>query len=217
MRELFNRYNGDRTQIIEAYADAEQRGEVQRKRNGCKYGSIEYATRLFADGVCKRWLSKPAKKAQPKTPFEASTFIINLTRFDSEAYIEGRVSVTPQNIQGSLRTTLSYLYLTDGPINLPKDRFDLAFDHLEPAERIVARWLYIRTNGNLRATYGRKALLAARTSRYRCDQCGFSDVRTLNLDHIQGRVADSSFACLCANCHTIKSRQHDWTGAPKRI
>ena len=140
-------------------------------------------------------------------------FIINRVRFDDRGFIESRVVAVPREVQGSLRTTLSYLYLTDGPVNLPKDRFDLAFDYLEPAERIVARWLYIRTNANLRATFGREALLAARNQRYRCERCSFADVRALNLDHVQGRNVNSTFACLCANCHSIKSRQQDWTGA----
>jgi hypothetical protein len=142
-------------------------------------------------------------------------FVIDSSRFDDMTHIEARVSVVPTNIQGSLRTTLRYLYCSDGPVNLPKDRFDLAFEHLEAAERIVASWLYTRTNANLRAKYGSRALVAARNSQYRCQQCRFPDVRTLNLDHIQGRVANTSFACLCANCHNIKSRQQDWTGSRK--
>jgi|GEM_PF-2133564 len=219
MRELFSRFNGDRIQVIEAYADAEQRGEVLRHRDSHNVGAREYAILLFADGVSKGWLAKPSfEKIQSKNNLEISIdkqFVISLTRFDNVAYIERRVSEKSKGIQGSLKTTLSYLYLADGPFNLPKDRFDVAFDHLEPAERIVASWLYTRTNGNLRSKYGRKALLAARSSRYRCEHCSFPDVRALNLDHVQGGVADTSFACLCANCHTIKSRKHDWTGAPR--
>jgi hypothetical protein len=34
----------------------------------------------------------------------------------------------------------------------------------------------------------------------------------MNLDHVNGRVAGTPFACLCANCHTIKSRANDWNG-----
>jgi hypothetical protein len=97
-------------------------------------------------------------------------------------------------------------------VNLPRERLLRAERHLEAAERIVIRWLYTRTNGNLRSSYGASALRAARASRYRCQECNFGDVRVLNLDHVNGRVAGSPFACLCANCHTIKSRKSDWTG-----
>ncbi len=218
MRELFNRFGGDRIKVIKAYAEAEQRGEVQRNRDNHGLNANEYAILLFADGISKGWLPKPLEQIRaeifPNIPIDHE-FVISLTRFDNTAYIESRVSMEPKKLQGSLRTTLSYLYLTNGPFNLPKNRFDLAFDCLESAERVVSSWLYTRTNANLRSTYGRQALLAARGSRYRCQQCGFSDVRTLNLDHIEGRVINTSFACLCANCHTIKSRQRDWTGARK--
>src|SRR5262249_44205084 len=113
---------------------------------------------------------------------------------------------------GSLRTALGYLYKDDGPVNLPRDRLRVAEPHLEAAETIVIRWLYTRTNGSLRSSYGAAALRAARASRYRCEVCKFADVRVLNLDHVNGRVTGTPFACLCANCHTLKSRESDWTG-----
>lgn len=84
--------------------------------------------------------------------------------------------------------------------------------YLEPRERVLMRWLYNRTNGNLRATYGAKALRAARVSRYRCEHCGFADLRALHIDHVHGRTTETPCACLCANCHNIKSREHDWSG-----
>lgn len=139
-------------------------------------------------------------------------FHIDSTRFNVPEYIESRVMIVPVPDRGSLRTALSYLYQDDGPINLPRERLLAADPHFEPAERIVVRWLYTRTNGNLRSSYGASALRAARSSRYRCEVCGFQDVRVLNLDHVKGRVTDTPFACLCANCHTIKSRESDWTG-----
>ena len=139
-------------------------------------------------------------------------FVIPLDRFDSSDYIGSRLTIAPEPAQGALRTALSYLYLSEGPINLPRDRLKLAEVHLEPRERVLARWLHTRTNGNLRSTYGAKALQAARSGRYRCAECGFADVRALHLDHVDGRVAMTEFACLCANCHNIKSREHDWSG-----
>ena len=197
---------------------AEKRGEVQRNRDGHDLDAKEYAILLFADGVSKGWLPQPSEKAPPQITTDIANgheFVINIKRFDDTSYIESRVAAVPKNIQGSLRTTLSYLYLTDGPFNLPKNRFDLAFDYLESAERIIAKWLFTRTNGSERKRYGRRALLAARGSRYRCEHCSFPDVRVLNLDHIQGRVEETSFACLCANCHMIKSRKYDWTGVSR--
>src|SRR5262249_33076313 len=137
---------------------------------------------------------------------------IDESRFNDDGYIESRTVTVPVADRGSLRTALGYLYKDDGPLNLPRDRLLVAEPHLEAAERIVIRWLYPRTNGNLRSSYGAGALRAARGSRYRCEVCKFADVRVLNLDHVNGRVAGTPFACLCANCHTIKSRESDWTG-----
>jgi hypothetical protein len=47
--------------------------------------------------------------------------------------------------------------------------------------------------------------------RWCCSESGFADVRALNLDHVEGRVPQATFACLCADCHAIKSRRLDWT------
>ena len=137
---------------------------------------------------------------------------IDATRFGNSELIESRVAKLPADEQGSFRTALKYLYLDDGPINLPRDRLKISEPYLDSAEHIVIRWLYTRTNGSERKNYGRNALLAARAARYRCESCGFPDVRVLNLDHVHGRDSDlDEFACLCANCHTIKSRAYDWS------
>jgi hypothetical protein len=56
MRELFRRFNGDRARVVEAYAEAERRGEVERVRDTHDMSSDKYASRLFADGVEKRWI-----------------------------------------------------------------------------------------------------------------------------------------------------------------
>lgn len=141
---------------------------------------------------------------------------IDLDAFNNEALIDERVAAVDVSARGALRTALNYLYKADGPINLPRDRLLTAEPHLGLAEKIVIRWLYTRTNGSLRKTYGADALRAARSSRYRCGVCGFSDVRVLNIDHVDGRVEGTAFACLCANCHTIKSRESDWSGEKQR-
>lgn len=144
---------------------------------------------------------------------DTSDFAIPPERFDDSEYIERRVGAVPQHEQGPVRTALRYLYLTvEGPLNLPLDRRRVAEPHLEPRELIVARWLATRTNGNLRKTYGPGALLAARAARYRCERCGYADVRAIEIDHVEGRTDGTPFACLCANCHRIKSRASDWSG-----
>jgi len=137
---------------------------------------------------------------------------IDTAAFNNDTLIAERVAAAADRDRGALRTTLNYLYMDDGPVNLPRKRLLAAEPHLSLAERIIVRWLYTRTNGNLRRTYGADALRAARTGRYRCQVCGFSDVRVLNIDHVDGRIAGTAFACLCANCHTIKSRKCDWSG-----
>ena len=139
-------------------------------------------------------------------------FLIPIDRFDDSDYIESRLLKVRGAAVGSLRTVLRYLYLTAGPVNLPRERLKVAEQFLEPAERIVARWLYNRTNGSQRKGFGEPALQAARRQRYRCESCGHADVRVLNLDHVDGRGNRERFACLCSNCHCLKSREKDWTG-----
>jgi len=49
-------------------------------------------------------------------------YLIPMERFDNSEYIGGRVSTAPPEVAGSLRTTLKYLYMSSGPINLPRLR-----------------------------------------------------------------------------------------------
>ncbi|MBZ4376073.1 hypothetical protein [Corallococcus sp. AS-1-6] len=138
-------------------------------------------------------------------------FVIPSERFDNPSFIKGRVEAAPSAVQGSLKTALCYLYETQGPTNLPRARLKAAEPHLEARERLVARQLYTRTNGSERKNYGKNALHAARRARYRCEDCGFPDVRCWHLDHVEGRkVPLSTFRFLCGNCHMIKSRLKDW-------
>ena len=142
-------------------------------------------------------------------------FVVPNDRFSNETYIEKRVGQVPSQFRGSFRTVLRYLYLQNGPTNLPKDRLTLSIPYLDSSETIVVRWLRTRTNGSQRKNYGAPALKVARNAKYKCEECGFPDVRTLHLDHIQGRLSGSQFRCLCANCHNIKSRKEDWTGVKR--
>lgn len=139
-------------------------------------------------------------------------FIIDERRFEDADQIEQRVGEAEEKDKGSLRTALKYLYMIDGPVNLPRVRLKTAESYLTVAERLVARYLYTRSNGRLRKTYGAKSLIAARSAKYRCAVCGTPDVRVMNLDHVDKDDPDTEFALLCANCHAIKSREQDWTG-----
>jgi hypothetical protein len=56
MRELFHRFDGDRARAVEAYAKAKRGGMVKRVRNGHGMSPEEYASRLFADGIKKKWI-----------------------------------------------------------------------------------------------------------------------------------------------------------------
>jgi hypothetical protein len=140
---------------------------------------------------------------------------IDAARFNNDAYLRERVASAQPSHSGAVRTALRYLYLDRGPTNLPPDRKKVALQYLDEAEKILIKWLATRTNGRLRKSYGARALIAARQSRYICTNCGFADVRALHLDHVNGHVMDTSFACLCANCHNIKSRASDWSGKAK--
>ena len=56
MRKLFRRFGGDRMLVVNAYAQAERSVEVERVRDTHNISADEYASRLFADGVEKRWI-----------------------------------------------------------------------------------------------------------------------------------------------------------------
>ncbi len=142
-------------------------------------------------------------------------YTISKTRFDNKEHIEKRLQNVPEAVRGSVKTALQYLYLRDGPKNLPADRKRLAEPYLDSAERILVRWLHPRTNGQYRKTYGYPALRCARRAQYRCERCGIADVRVLEFDHVEGRGSNKRFAVLCANCHRIKSRAVDWGGRPR--
>ena len=56
MRMLYRRYNGNEERIIEAYASAEMNGEVLRMNNTYNLSPIQYARRLYKDGISKEWI-----------------------------------------------------------------------------------------------------------------------------------------------------------------
>ncbi len=55
MRSLVSKYGRHEDLVISAYAQAEQHGDVQRRRNTHGISPKKYARALWADGVAKRW------------------------------------------------------------------------------------------------------------------------------------------------------------------
>lgn len=146
----------------------------------------------------------------------SDALIINETRFNNRLLIEERVEAVEHASRTALGIALRFIYLDDGPLNISRDKMIVAEVLLDDAERLVLRSLYNLTKGDRRGTYGPGAARVARASRYRCQECEFPDVRTLTIDHVKGRVAGTPFACLCSNCHSIKSRRDDWTGRKRQ-
>lgn len=143
-----------------------------------------------------------------------SAFCVPGENLGNRELIDARVDAAPLEAKSALRTVLSYLYLEDGPVNLPNPTFHRAEGALSECEVIIARYLKSRTGGAGRKDYGREALFRMRQAGYKCECCGHADVRTLHLDHLHGR-SQKLFLVLCANCHNIKSRLFDWTGTKK--
>ncbi|MHB8128957.1 MAG: hypothetical protein ACYDEX_08160 [Mobilitalea sp.] len=137
-------------------------------------------------------------------------YIIPFERFNNQLHIEERVSSIPKEHQNLFHAVLDYLYNDNGTTNMADNKNHIIEMYLDNTEKIVAKWLKTRTNGSKKRRYGYKSLLSARSARYRCSVCGFPDIRVLELDHIDKDNPDTDFACLCANCHNIKSREMDW-------
>ena len=57
MRELYQRFGGNRPDVVQHYASAERDGIVNRKRNMNQQTPEQYAEALFADGIAKGWLA----------------------------------------------------------------------------------------------------------------------------------------------------------------
>jgi len=57
MLMLVNRYGMNEERVVREYADAEDRGDVERKSNTWGYTAEQYARALWRDGVRKGWIS----------------------------------------------------------------------------------------------------------------------------------------------------------------
>lgn len=132
-------------------------------------------------------------------------FRIDAALIDNQAAIDARIAELAETERETAILVLRYLYMTDGPRSIPRDKKSQAEECLTPVEVFVFQWLFKRTDGKLRRIYGAGVLDAVKRSRYQCECCGFADVRALNLEkREQGDKV--SFACLCANCNTVESR-----------
>ena len=140
-----------------------------------------------------------------------SSFQIDAANVENRDSIETRVAAVEEADQKDFRLALSYLYLSDGPVSIPRACKSAAQLHLDPAELFVFQWLFKRTDGKLKRLYGPSVLETVKRCRYRCEKCNFADVRALNLEKSEGvgKNAKRQFACLCANCNTIEARKKE--------
>lgn len=58
MRSLFKALKGNQKATVAAYADAEKRGNVERRSNRHSLSPLKYAKALFQDGIRKGWITK---------------------------------------------------------------------------------------------------------------------------------------------------------------
>lgn len=141
-----------------------------------------------------------------------SRWWIPAKRANSSSYVKRRLSTVPQEIAMVLGRCLRYLYLDKRSIDRKTIRHAEA--SLEPPERLLIRYLQTRSSGSEKKRYGHAAVAEAKAAKFRCRDCGCSDVRVLTLDHVHGK-GSKVFRLLCANCHQLKSRMQDWVGSTK--
>ena len=153
-------------------------------------------------------------------------FIMRTEYLDNQPTIAARLAtVADPTERTALAKVLRYLYLSaesldagglSSVLNMDTRSRQLAEPYLNDGEIIMSRYLATRTNGSGRKNYSKPALHRMRQARYRCEDCSSPDARTLVLDHTVGRKVDpTKLQVLCANCHQIKSRLHDWLGVAR--
>jgi len=144
-------------------------------------------------------------------------FEIDDSWIDGEDLINSRLAAIDEGSREAVEQVLRYLFVNGGPHSIERSVKTLAEEHLSPAEKFVLQWLYKRTDGKLRRHYGPKVLDAVKRSRYRCERCGFGDVRALNLEKAErgdteagsGSKSSVAIVCLCANCNTVAARSKE--------
>ena len=146
-------------------------------------------------------------------------YTIDPTYFNNKPALDARAANLPVPADKAFfRKALGFLYLTEvknSPLEadrlLKSDRRTLLSHYLTPAEWQIFKNLTKFAHSS-RKRYGHAAVQAAREDRYRCRICKMPDVRTLEMDHVNGRSDTQNFQLLCSNCHKIKSREVDWKG-----
>ena len=156
----------------------------------------------------------------------ADEFRIAPALMNDESAIMARVAMLPVDEQVFMRAALRYIYLLSAshnsplavriPVHTPEQRKtrknalrELLHQHLSAAERQAFNNLTKYAHSS-RARYGPHAVREARAAGYCCRDCGMSDIRTLEMDHVNGSGDTTNFRLLCSNCHNIKSRQKEW-------
>jgi hypothetical protein len=133
-------------------------------------------------------------------------WILPEERFDNAALIDVRARNHDPTKRAAFSRAMRFLYMSNGAKNLSRDQMLACLPTLEAREKRAIRWIYTRTNGSERKNYGPDSIVAMRKAKFRCQRCGFPDVRTLQVDHVTGRKAKPFvFQCLCANCHSIET------------
>ena len=56
MRSLYQKFGGDKERACNAFAEAELRGEITRRRTAGNNSAKQYAADLWSDGIRKGWL-----------------------------------------------------------------------------------------------------------------------------------------------------------------
>lgn len=139
------------------------------------------------------------------------SWVIPEGRVDNEEYVQGRkrelcrgFSHKQRHVRDLIYKALDVLYLgrTDSATHTMWKRMSGV---LEPAEVHLLGYFHHRTQGSEKKNYGSECLRAARRAGYRCQQCGFPDVRALQSHHVNGREDNTDFEYLCASCHQIET------------
>ena len=139
-----------------------------------------------------------------------SSFEMDESWIENQDAIATRLTTIEEAKRESVGAVLRYLFVSGGPKNITREQKTAAETELTPVEQFVLQWLHKRTDGKLRRHYGPGVLSAVKRALYRCERCGFADVRALNLERQRVDEASverkNSFICICANCHTVESR-----------
>ncbi len=145
---------------------------------------------------------------------------INKKYLNNPHNIERRLnnnSECPLRFQPQLKDVLEYIYLASSN-NCSKSKLRKVERYLDIEEIYLSNWLTNKTNDTKgKVAFGPNAIIEAKEALYKCRECSQNDVRTLEIDHVDGdrsNKARGNFKCLCGSCHNIKTRTD---GLNKRV